>query len=444
MAGLAEILINYGFRVSGSDLNFNASCQRLSEIGAVVFSGHKKENLGDSVNLLVYSSAVNFTNPELQEAQRRGTPIIRRAEVLAELMRLSYGVAVAGSHGKTTTTSMIAAVLEYASLDPTVIIGGQVKSLGTGGKLGKGDFLVAETDESDRSFLMLKPSIAIVTNIDTEHLSAYSSFAELQKSFHDFVLAVPFYGLAVLCVDDPHVRDLAAEYKGRKVTYGLSPEANLRAVNIAHHAMSSDYDVYLEGKKILSLTLPMPGLHMVTNSLAAIAIGLELDLKVETIANALAEFSGVKRRLEVVAEVEGVTVINDYGHHPTEIRATLAALCAGRAERKGSIHVIFQPHRYSRTKDCFADFIDCFHDCDNLYLTDIYAAGELPVQGITGKILFNAVSHANKNYVDKVEETPEVVFSHIKDGDTVLFLGAGSIGVMHEILVNKLRTRKAA
>ena len=444
MSGIAEILVNYGFKVSGSDLKLNSSCDRLKSLGAEIFSGHATENLPKSASLLVYSSAVNFENPEVKEAIKRNLPVIRRAEVLAELMRLSYGLAVAGSHGKTSTTSMIAAILEQAGLDPTVIIGGQVKSLGSGAKFGKGDFLVAETDESDRSFLLLKPTMAVVTNIDTEHLTAYHSFAELQKSFHDFLTAVPFYGLAVLCIDDPKVRDLAAEYKGRRVTYGISPDANLTAKNIKHVRMNSSYDVYLAEEKIMSVNLPIPGLHMVVNSLAAIAIALELDIKPEVIAKGLNLFSGVKRRLEVIGEVDGITIMNDYGHHPTEIRATLNALRSGFGKDIGNLHVIFQPHRYSRTKDCFADFIEAFKDCDNLLMTDIYAASEEPIPGITGAILLEAVSHSSKAFIEAPEQALNILLPTLKRGDLVLCLGAGSVGALPEMFLAGLEAKKAA
>jgi UDP-N-acetylmuramate--alanine ligase len=444
MSGIAEILLSYGFKVSGSDLKKNSSSERLSKLGAKIFLGHSEENLAEDANLLVYSSAVNSENPEVKEALKRNIPVIRRAEVLAELMRLSYGVAVAGSHGKTSTTSMIAAILEQAGLDPTVIIGGQVKALGSGAKFGKGDFLVAETDESDRSFLLLKPTMAVVTNIDTEHLTAYTSFAELQKSFHDFLMAVPFYGLSVLCIDDPKVRDLAAEYKGRKVTYGLSPEANLTAKNIRHERMVSHFEVYRGEEKLTEVSLPIPGLHMVVNSLAAIAIGLELDIRPELIAGALNSFSGVKRRLEVIGEVSGITVMNDYGHHPTEIRATLSAIRSSFGSEIGRLHVIFQPHRYSRTKDCFADFIDAFKDCDNLYMTDIYAASEEPIAGITGKILFDAISKKEKTFISTPEDSLELLLPRLEKGDMVLCLGAGSVGNMPEAFVASLEARKAA
>ena len=430
MSGIAEILLNLGFRVSGSDLVCSAVCDRLQKLGAVIATGHAAENLPPSTSLLVYSSAVSQENPELEEARRRGLPLVPRAEVLAELMRLKFGIAVAGSHGKTTTTSMIAAILEAGALDPTVVIGGQVRALGTGGKLGRGDFLVAESDESDRSFLRLKPTIAIVTNIDAEHLTAYDSLKDLEESFERFVKAVPFYGLAILCIDDPRVRDLAASYTLRKVTYGFSPGAMIQAASVVQKGPRTSYDVLLDGEKISHIDLPMPGKHMVLNSLGAIAVGLELDIPIETITRALNGFAGVGRRLEVLGEARGVTVVNDYGHHPTEVKATIEALRAGWCTSGGRLHVVFQPHRYTRTRDCFADFITAFTGCDNLVMTSIYAASAAPIEGISGELLCEAVSHPHKRYVEKPDDVLPGMLKDVKSGDVLLCLGAGSIGAL--------------
>ena len=441
MSGIAEILINHGFKVSGSDQKLNQACQRLIEQGATIYSGHAKENLPKDASLLVYSSAVSKNNPEIQEAIARGIPVVRRAEVLAELMRLKYGVAVAGSHGKTSTTSMIAAVLEHGKFDPTVIIGGQVKSHSTGGKLGKGDFLVAESDESDRSFLLLRPTIAVVTNIDNEHMTAYQSLSELEQSFESFVRSVPFYGLAVLCVDDARVRDLAARYNGRKVTYGISPEASIQAHNIKADKQIMSFQVYQSGEFLFEVNLPMPGRHMVVNSLAAVAIGLELNIPKEIIAEALNTFGGVKRRLEIIGESNGITVINDYGHHPAEIRATLAAIKNGWASEMGKLHVIFQPHRYTRTRDCFVDFIDCFRDCDNLVISEIYSAGEDSISGVSGEILCEAISHPSKQYVERLEDIVPGLVKNISKGDIVICLGAGSVGTLPEIILSQIENR---
>ncbi len=439
MSGIAEILINLGFKVSGSDAKLGPVTKRLGELGAVICQGHQATNVPAEASLLVYSSAVRQENPELVEARHRGIPVIRRAEVLAELMRMKYGVAVAGSHGKTTTTSMTAAILEEGGLDPTAIIGGIVKSTGSGGKLGKGEFLVAESDESDKSFLLLKPSIAIVTNIDYEHLNAYSSFSELEQSFEQFVRAVPFYGLSIFCLDDPRVRDLASSYSGRKTTYGVSPDADIRPANIVQKKNSSTYDVLKNGKLLCSVTLNVPGRHIVINSLAAIAVGLELNISPETISRALGKFTGVGRRLETVGEVSGITVMNDYGHHPTEVRATLKAIREGWGSELGTFHVIFQPHRYSRTKECFAEFLSAFQDCDKLYLTDIYAASEDPIEGISGQLLFDAVVHPTKQFIKELEDVVPQVLSNAKAGDVILCLGAGSVGTLPVRFIEELK-----
>lgn len=444
MSGLAEILLTLGFKVSGSDLKRSATSDRLQRLGAHVAIGHAAENLPESASLLVYSSAVSPHNPELLEAKRRGLPVIPRAEVLAELMRLKYGVAVAGSHGKTTTTSMTAAILEAAAFDPTVVIGGQVKSIGSGGKLGKGQFLVAETDESDRSFLLLKPTIAIVTNIDAEHLVAYSSQADLDASFEQFVKAVPFYGLAVLCVDDHKVADIAARYTGRKVTYGLSPNANIRAENLEFAPGLTRFDVIKDGEFLMRVELPMLGRHIALNSLAAIAVGLELGISPRVIAQALAGFSGVHRRLEVVGVAHGITVMNDYGHHPTEVRATLAAVKAAYAGSISRFTVIFQPHRYTRTRDCFVDFLDSFGDADRLIMTPIYAASEEPIEGIDSQRLLEAMSHPQREFARDLDAAMDHVLASVQPGELVLCLGAGSIGSLPERLLSALEGRVAA
>ena len=446
MCGLAEILLNLGFKVSGSDLKPSAVTAKLETLGAVIRKGHAAENLPTGASLLVFSSAVTQNNPELVEARSRGIPVVRRAEVLAELMRLKFGVAVGGSHGKTTTTSMTAAILEHGGLDPTVIIGGQVKASDSGSRLGKSDYLVAETDESDRSFLLLKPTIAVVTNIDAEHLSAYKSLAELEESFEQFVRAVPFYGLAVLCIDDRRVRELATRYSLRKVTYGYSPDADLQPVILAQEPGKTTYEVFLKGEKLLKVTLPMPGRHLVLNSLAAIAVGLEFEIPPAVIAEALASFSGVKRRLEVVGSIDGVTVMNDYGHHPTEVRATLRAIREGWGTSLNRLHVIFQPHRYTRTKECFVDFLESFQDADRLLMTDIYAASEEPIEGVSGRSLCEAVVHPHKEFLGELDSvvprlSSDLASGDLAPGDIVLCLGAGSVGQLPEQLLEMLKER---
>ncbi|RIL10235.1 MAG: UDP-N-acetylmuramate--L-alanine ligase [Proteobacteria bacterium] len=430
MSGLAEILLNLGFRVSGSDLKVNAACRRLQNLGAVVHAGHTTSNLPQEASLLVYSSAVDPANPEVIEAKERRIPVIRRAEVLAELMRLKFGVCVAGSHGKTTTTSMLASVMQAAALDPTVIIGGQAKALQSGGRLGRGEFLVAESDESDRSFLMLKPTIAVITNIDNEHVGAYAGFSELEESFEKFLQAVPFYGLAILCIDDPRVRELAQRFQGRQITYGFSPDARVAAKISDLNSGISKYEIFIDGESRGQVELHMPGRHMVQNSLAAFALALELDIPLDTVKEALQSFAGVERRSEVLLNTENLMIINDYAHHPTEIKATITAIKESWHDRAGRIVVVFQPHRYSRTRDCFAEFITAFQECDLLVTTDIYPASEAALEGISGELLHEAIAHTKKLYVKEIEELPQRVRSLLQSRDVVLCLGAGSIGAL--------------
>lgn len=436
MSGIAEVLLNLGFRVSGSDLSADgAIARRLASLGAKVFSGHSVDNLPSDASLVVYSSAIPPTNPELVEAARRGLPIVRRAEVLAELMRLRFGIAVAGSHGKTTTTSMTAVMLEAGGLDPTVIVGGQISSMATGARLGKSEFLVAETDESDRSFLLMKPTIAIVTNIDAEHMNAYSSLQDLEDSFANFISAVPFYGLAILCLDDPKVRDLYLKFKGRKLSYGLSPDAQVRVSEVVVKNGKTNFRITHPVAGEFPVTLNMPGIHLAQNATAAISAALELGVPISSIQEALRSFRGVKRRLEVIGEKNGITVINDYAHHPTEIKASLAAIRAGWDFSKGQqLHVVFQPHRYSRTRDCFVEFLNSFSDADTLALCEIYAASESPIEGITGETLFEAISHPRKFFQAKCEGHVDTLKQLAKPGDVIACLGAGSIGALAERL----------
>jgi len=439
MSGLAEVLLHQGFKVSGSDLNFNESCRRLEKLGAVIKTGHSAENLPPGASLLVYSSAVRPTNPELVTAHERHIPVIPRAEVLAELMRLKFGIAVAGSHGKTTTTSFIAHVLETGNLDPTVVLGGQVKSMGgSGAKLGQGSFLVAESDESDRSFLLLKPTIAVVTNIDSEHLDAYSSMSELEEAFQSFIDSVPFYGLAVLCTDDPRIEKIWSWYQKRKVSFGLGPHSDYRAVNVQATPEGMNFDIEKSGQFLMHATIPMYGRHMVSNSLAAVAVGVELGIAPEMIGKALETFPGVARRLERIGQEKGVTVLTDYGHHPTEIRATLGALRQSFQDQSKDIHVIFQPHRYSRTKSCFVDFVSSFGDCDNLILTDIYPGSEDPIPGVTSEVLLQAIDHPSKKYIKDFKDAVSIT-KVLNDGDIVLCLGAGSIGQLPALLLEALK-----
>jgi UDP-N-acetylmuramate--alanine ligase len=441
MSGLAEILLTSGFKVSGSDVKASEVSRRLEQLGATVSVGHAASNVPESASLVVYSSAITGTNPEIREAKRRKLPLVRRAEVLAELMRLKFGVGVAGSHGKTTTTSMCSAIMDAAGLDPTVVIGGQVKSLGTGGRLGQGDYLVAETDESDRSFLLLKPTVAIVTNIDDEHMNAYRSRKDLEESFNRFVQSVPFYGVAILCVDDPVVRRIASECKRRVLTYGFAPDADLQAVNVEASPAGMSFEVLRKGESLGQFRLPMFGRHLVQNCTAAIGVGLEFGISPDTIRAALATFGGVKRRLEVIGESRGVTVMNDYGHHPTEIRATLSAVreCCGSQFKK--LWVLFQPHRYTRTQLCWNEYLSVFKEADTLILTEIYAASEKPIEGVSGRSFFDAVAHSSKEYVENLDQVSTLLVPQLEAGDLVLCLGAGSVGAMPDKLLKALDER---
>lgn len=444
MSGLAEILLASGFKVSGSDLAMTDVCARLERLGARVSVGHVADNVPESASLVVYSSAVTMANPEIQRAKQMNIPVVRRAEVLAELMRLKFGVGVAGSHGKTTTTSMTASILDAGGLDPTVVIGGQVKALGTGGRLGSSEYLVAETDESDRSFLLLKPTVAIVTNIDDEHMNAYRSRRDLEDSFRQFIDSVPFYGLAILCIEDPVLRQIAKLSTRRLVTYGFSADADLVAVDIEASVSGMEYSLISRGAHLGRFKLPMFGRHIVLNSLAAIAVGLEFGIELETIKNALASFAGVKRRLEVVGVADGVTVMNDYGHHPTEIRATLKAIRECFKDKAKRIIVAFQPHRYSRTQLCWDELKGAFNDADHLILADIYAASEEPIVGVSGAALHSEIQHPSKEFCEALDDLPARLGELAESGDLVVCLGAGPIGSMPERVLRELNGREQA
>jgi len=383
--------------------------------------------VGDA-HVVVISSAVRPTNPEIQEALARNIPVISRAEMLAELMRMKHGLAVAGAHGKTTTTSMLATCLAGAGLDPTVVIGGKLNSLGTNAKLGQGPYLVAEADESDGSFLKLTPTIAVVTNIDPEHLDFYGSLDAIKRAFTEFVNRVPFYGAAVLCLDDPNVRRMIPEVRKHVVTYGLSPQADLRAEDLEFEGYSSRFTVWQGDRRLGSLRLSMPGRHNVLNALAATATSLELEIPFEQVAAALEGFSGVQRRFQPKGEAGGVLVVDDYGHHPSEIRATLAAARGGFRDRR--LVVVFQPHRFTRTRDLFDEFVDAFHDAHVLVLTDVYAAGEEPIPGATSERLYHGIKdagHRKVSYVPDRSRLAEAIEAIVRPGDLLLTLGAGDL-----------------
>ena len=382
MSGIAEVLLNEGYSVTGSDLHDSEATARLRSLGARVFVGHQEDNLAVNPTVVVVSTAVKYSNPEVLEARRRQIPVIPRAEMLAELMRMKYGVAVAGSHGKTTTTSMIAHVLSAADLDPTMVIGGRVRSLGTNAKMGQGQFIVAEADESDGSFLFLAPTIAVVTNIDREHIDYHQTMERLSESFLNFVNKIPFYGLAVLCLDNANVQGLLPKVKKRLVTYGLSADADFSAQEIKMSGAGVEFSAIHRGRALGTLNLRLLGRHSATNALAVVAVARELEIPFARVADSLADFSGIHRRFEVKGEARGVMVIDDYGHHPAEVRATVGAI---RDSWKRPLTVVFQPHRYSRTQDLFDDFVTAFDGADRLILTDIYAAGEDAIAGVSSR-----------------------------------------------------------
>ena len=441
MSGIAEVLANLGFRVTGSDARKSEVTARLETMGVEVTEGHAAENVGDA-HVVVRSTAVREDNPEILAARQRSIPVIPRAEMLAELMRMKpYTVACAGSHGKTTTTSMVATVLGTAGLDPTFVVGGIVRSYRSNARLGKSELMVVEADESDRSFLMLTPMIAVVTNIDREHMDYYHDMEDVRKCFTDFVNKVPFYGVSVLCLDDPHVQAVIPRVERRRITYGMSAQADISAHEISYdHSFGSTFTV-LSGVNVLGkVTLRVPGKHNVYNSLAAIAVALELDVPFDTIAHALGEFSGAERRFQFKGEEQGITLVDDYGHHPTEIKATLSAARIGAPNRR--IVVLFQPHRYSRTADLMDEFASAFNNADVLLVTDIYAASETPIEGINAEVLTGRIKsygHKNAEYIGALEGAAESLRSKVREGDLVITLGAGSVHRSGDQLLELLR-----
>lgn len=429
MSGIAEVLANLGFRVSGSDQKKSEVTARLEELGCEITEGHAAENVGDA-HVVVRSTAVRDDNPEIIQARGRSIPVIPRAEMLAELMRMKlYTVACAGSHGKTTTTSMVATVLGIAGLDPTFVVGGIVRSYASNARLGKSELMVVEADESDRSFLMLTPMIAVVTNIDREHMDYYHDMEDVRKCFTDFVNKVPFYGAAVLCLDDPHVQAVIPNVARRRITYGLSAQADISGHDISYdNSFGSSFTVWRGVEVLGRVTLRVPGKHNVYNSLAAIAVGLELDVPFEKIAHALSEFAGADRRFQFKGEEKGITVVDDYGHHPTEIKATLSAARIGAPNRR--IVVLFQPHRYSRTNDLMDEFASAFNNADVVFVTDIYAASEQPIDGVDADVLSRRIKsygHKNVEYVGALENAPGILADAVREGDLVITLGAGSV-----------------
>jgi UDP-N-acetylmuramate--alanine ligase len=438
MSGIAEVLLNLGYVVTGSDLQESEATRRLRALGAQVFIGHQEANLSSDPSVAVISTAVKYSNPEVLEARRRQIPVIPRAEMLAELMRMKFGIAVAGSHGKTTTTSMVAAVLSAAGLDPTMVIGGRLHMLGSNAKMGQGEILVAEADESDGSFLLLTPTIAVVTNIDREHMDFHQSMERLNESFLSFINKVPFYGLAVLCLDDASVRGLMPKVKKRFTTYGLSSEAEFSAQDLNLKPAGAEFTALRGGKALGKVRLHLPGRHSATNALAAVAVAHELEIPFSHVANALDGFTGIHRRFEIKGETKGVLVIDDYGHHPAEIRATVGAI---RDSWKRPLTVIFQPHRYSRTRDLFEDFLAAFEGADRLVLTEIYPAGEDPIAGISGETLYQAIKrkgHLEVEFIPDKSEIANHLAGKLRAGDIVVTLGAGDIYKVADALVEAL------
>ena len=460
MSGIAEVLLNLGYKVSGSDLKSSSVTQRLSSLGATTFEGHRAENIAGA-EVVVTSSAISAENPEVTEAHKLHIPVIQRAEMLAELMRLKYGIAIAGMHGKTTTTSMVAAVLAGGGLDPTVVVGGRVDAMGSNARLGKSQYLVAEADESDRSFLKLSPILSVVTNIDREHMDCYRNMRDVKKTFLDFMDRVPFYGMIVACNDDPLLRRLLPEVQRRTVTYGTKRGSDF-LIKLVETVAEKDqnphpvppknggtrvgrplnrFRVSYRKQDLGEFTLHVPGVHNVLNATAAIAVGVGLDVSPDAIRVALDQFRGVDRRFQLRGRAAGVSVIDDYGHHPTEIKATLAA---ARQCGFGKVHVIFQPHRYTRTRDLIEEFTTAFDDADSLFVLDIYAASEKPIEGITGEILAQRIREKNvKNgrYVSSPAEAVDAAAAVAQDGDMILTLGAGSVSQFGPMILEKLKER---
>jgi UDP-N-acetylmuramate--alanine ligase len=439
MSGIAEVLLNLGYQISGSDVRLSAITQRLEGKGARIFEGHAAGNVAGA-RALVVSSAVDERNPEVQEARRLQIPVIPRGELLAELMRLKYGIAVAGSHGKTTTTSMVAAIMNFAGLDPTVVVGGRSGTMGgSNARVGHSEFLLVESDESDGSFLKLAPIIAVVTNIDREHLDHYPSLERIRAAFLEFVNKVPFYGAAIVCLDDANVQAILPAIKRRTITYGVSAQADVEAVEIACGPFASDFRLRYRSSDLGRFHLPVPGRHNVLNATAAVVTAMEVEVKPDVIREALATFQGVERRFQVRGKERGITVIDDYGHHPTEIRATLdaARLCGFRR-----IHVLFQPHRYTRTFHLMEEFAGAFHQSDSLFVMDIYAASEKPIEGVTAQSLVERIrqfGHRGVEYVGTLERGVEALERVAREGDAVVTLGAGSVWQAGEKLLEKLR-----
>jgi UDP-N-acetylmuramate--alanine ligase len=442
MSGIAELLLNLGHRVSGSDINKSEITRRLETLGATVHYSHQSQHVAGA-DVAVVSSAIDSNNPEILAASKDyHVPVIRRAEMLAELMRLKYAILVAGAHGKTTTTSMVGTVMAKGGLDPTVIIGGRLNAWGTNAKLGQGDFVVAEADESDGTFLLYSPTISLVTNIDTEHLDFYKDLDEIKETFLEFINQVPFYGLNILCLEDENIQSLLPRIKKRLVTYGFSAQADFQARDVAFDGLSISYLACHRGQEMGRVSLSIPGWHNVLNSLAAVAVGHELEIPFASICRGLQEMTGVQRRFQIKGEVQGVTIIDDYGHHPTEIKAVLKTIAQSFPGRRR--YVLFQPHRYTRTHALFEDFTTAFYQSDVLFVTDIYAASEPPIPGVHAEKLVTAIQqhgHGNTRYIPNYTDLAPLLLEEVQAGDVILTLGAGNIWQAGEALLEELKKR---
>lgn len=442
MSGIAEVLHNLGYEVTGSDIKESETTNRLRNLGIKIFIGHNGENI-DHAHVVVISSAVSADNPEVLEAKQRAIPVIPRAEMLAELGRLKYGILVAGAHGKTTTTSFVATVLGEGGLDPTVIIGGKLKSMGSNAKLGQGDYIVAEADESDGSFLKLNPTIAVITNIDREHMDYFMDMDVLKHAFLAFINKIPFYGIAVVCMENAYLREIIPLIQRKYLTYGLSEDADVYARNIEHSGIRMSFEAVYKGRSLGMFNLPVPGKHNVLNSLSAIAVAMELQIPVDVIAKALSNFSGIQRRFEFKGEAGDIKVFDDYGHHPSEIMATLKA--ARECFNGNRVIVLFQPHRYTRTRDLMDEFAASFatglDSSDRLFLMDIYPASERPIEGISSGVLAQRIrgtGFENLTHVPDRKEMMERIASELKQGDVLITLGAGDVYKMGEEILKKL------
>lgn len=438
MSGIAEVLMNVGYQVTGSDLKRSEATERLEQLGTRVFEGHDASHLGDA-DFVVYSAAVSLSNPEIIEAQRRNIPMVPRADMLADLIRMKFGICVAGTHGKTTTTSLVGSVLTSGDLDPTIVVGGKVKSFEANARLGEGEYIVVEADEFDRSFLKLSPSIAVLTTLEAEHMECYTDLDDLKSAFVEFANKVPFYGSVILCIDEESLKEIVPDIGRSIVTYGTSPEADVRAVDIEPVQFSTRFTVVKHAQEVGRARLNVPGLHNVKNGLAAYCVGDELGMDFSSIRNGLEEFSGVHRRFETKGTARGVTVVDDYGHHPTEIKVTLKG---ARAVWDGRIIAIFQPHLYSRTWNFYREFGQSFSDADVLVVTDIYPAREKQMEGVTGELVASAAKeakHPSVLYIQQLADVPGVLASGLKEGDLVITFGAGDVWQVGESLLDTLR-----